>query len=79
MSSRIFLTDKEVACILEVSEKTLYRMLRGFFCEKTLLGARQVDIREAAPEMFNGSRRWRVARLASVLGVTPDEIEKRIS
>lgn len=77
---RIFLTDTEVASILEVSQKTLYRMLKGFhpkrggvFCSK------RVNLVDIAPDSVNGVRRWRISRIASVLGLTPEEIERRIS
>ena len=78
MANRIFLTDKEVCTVLEVSDKTLSRMLNGFFC-KAPRGAKRVDIREAEPDAINGARRWRLHKLASILGVTPEEIERRIS
>ena len=32
------------------------------------------DIKSAAPTIINGTRRWNVVKLASVLGVTPEEI-----
>lgn len=79
MAKRIYLTDKEVASVLEISDKTLYRMLNGFFREAKVRGSRRLDIREAEPDVVNGSRRWRVHKLASLLGVTPEEIERRIS
>ena len=78
MGRRIFLTDKEVASVLEVSEKTLYRMLRGFYLKGKVCGERRLDIKSAAPTIINGTRRWNVVKLASVLGVTPEEIERRI-
>ena len=79
MGRRIFLTDSEVARVLEVSCKTLYRMLRGFYKKGTVLGGKRLDINCAAPTIVNGTRRWRIASLARALGVTPDEIEERIS
>lgn len=79
MAKRIYLTDKEVCTVLEVSDKTLSRMLNGFFCKTPVRGAKRIDIREAEPDAINGSRRWRLNKLASILGVTPEEIERRIS
>lgn len=78
MGRRIFLTDKEVASVLEVSDKTLYRMLRGFYPKRKASGERRLDIKSVAPTIINGTRRWNVVKLASVLGVTPEEIERRI-
>ena len=79
MGGRIFLSDKEVACVLEVSVKSLYRMLRGFYIKGKVCGDRRLDIKSAAPTVVNGMRRWNINRLARVLGVTPEEIEARVS
>ena len=75
---RIYLTDKEVAAVLEVSSRTLYRMLHGFY-RKEVKGRNRVDIRKMQPEVVNGVRRWRIAHVASVLGVSEDAIHDRIS
>lgn len=79
MAKRIFLTDTEVAAVLEVSPKTLYRMLtRAPLRRKHEIG-RRLDIGAARPVVVNGMRRWRLVSVASVLGVAPDEIEARLS
>lgn len=74
MAKRIFLTDTEVAAVLEVSTKTLYRMLT----RPPVSGAR-LDIGAAVFVVVGGVRRWRLVSVASVLGVAPDEIEARLS
>jgi len=80
MCKKLFLSDKEVASVLEVSVKTLYRMLRGFHQKsERVRGGRKLDLRKMEPDVVNGVRRWRVSRVASVLDITPDEIEQRIS
>lgn len=75
---RLFLTDKEVAAAIEVSEKTLYRMLHGFTPRRTRSES-SIDLRNAHPVCVNGRRRWRVDEVARVLGVTVEELEKRIA
>ena len=81
-NNRIYLTDKEVASVLEVTPMTLYRMIRRFVRGgrgKETIGSVKIDIHEAEPESFGGYRRWKVDKLAKVLGITREEIFRRIS
>ena len=81
-NNRIYLTDKEVAAVLEVTPMTLYRMMRRFVRGgrgKETIGSEKIDIHEARPESFGGYRRWKVDKLANVLGITREEIFRRIS
>ena len=75
---RIFLTDKEVAAAVETSEKSLYRMLAGF-TPRGVRADNRINLNDAKPVCINGRRRWRVSAVASVLGVTVEELERRIS
>ena len=79
MARRLFITDKELAVVLEVSTKTLYRTLHGFFRKKGVTGGKRIDIRQMKPECVGGMRRWRISRVAQVLGVGEDVILDRIS
>lgn len=79
---RIYMTDKEVASVLEVTPMTLYRMLRRFIRggdKKTTIASKQIDINDAKPESFGGYRRWKVENLAKVLGISKQELLDRIS
>ena len=79
MARRIYITDKELAAVLEVSMKTLYRMAHGFYRKTKVAGGRTVDVRTMLPDRVAGVRRWRISRVAEVLGVAEDEIMDRIS
>lgn len=74
----IFVTDKEVASILRVSQPTLSRIIRGSFYRPGD-GKSRIDINLAKPEFIGNARRWRVNRLASVLNITEEELLERIS
>lgn len=75
---RVFLTDKEVAAALEVSPKTLYRMLAGFTPAR-VRSEGSIDLKAAKPINVNGRRRWRPHMVAAVLGISLEELEQRIS
>lgn len=75
---RIFVTDKEVAAICEMSWSTLSRVLSGSFYKKND-GKKRIDLAKAEPEFVGNSRRWRVSKLASVLGITEEELLSRIA
>ena len=79
MAKRIFITDKELAVVLEVSEKTLYRMLHGFYRKGRVRGGEPVDLSAMEPRVVCGVRRWRTARVAKALGVDEATILERIS
>lgn len=79
MANRIFITDKELAAVLEISVKSLYRMLHGFYRKSGVAGRRPVDVRRMSPDVVGGVRRWRVKRVAEVLGVDEATIQERIS
>lgn len=77
---RIYLTDTEVAMVLEVSTKTLYRMLNGFHPKsRGVCGGRKIDISQFGPEVVSGVRRWRVKKVAEALEIGEDEVLKRVS
>lgn len=78
MAKRIFITDKELAAVLEVSEKTIYRMLNGFYRRSRAKGGKPVDVTAMRPDVVCGVRRWRIHRVAAVLGVDEAEIQERI-
>ena len=71
MSNRIFLTDKEVASVVGVSQMTVTRICNGNFGkhQKLLL---------AKPEKIGEGRRWNIYKLASVLGISVEEIERAL-
>ena len=71
---RVFLTDKEVAAVLEVSPKTLYRMLSGFTPTHVRASGR-IDLADAKPVEICGRRRWRPVVLANVLGISLEGLE----
>ena len=81
---RIFITDKEVAKVLELSPKTISRILGGFVRggdsrrTKTRAAVKR-SLKDAQPEAFGGYRRWNVRKLANVLGITEEELIERIS
>ena len=75
--SRIFCTDKEVCSVLEINPATLRRMLSGIV-PRNAPAERRIDIRAARPVCVNGRRRWRLKAVAEVLGVSPEEIERRL-
>ena len=80
-NNRIYLTDKEVASVLEVTPMTLYRLMRRFMRggeKRKTIATNIVDICEAKPESFGGYRRWKIENLAKVLGISKEEILKRL-
>lgn len=82
MGGRVYLTDKEVSTVLEVSQQTLYRILGGFVrggARRATLAEREIDLSSAKPERVGGYRRWNAERLAAVLGITKDELLARIA
>lgn len=79
MAKRIFITDKELATVLEVSEKTLYRMVKGFYRRGRVRGAGAINVMKMQPDVVCGVRRWRIARVAAVLGMSEATILERIS
>lgn len=78
---RIYLTDKEVAELLEISTSTLSRIMSGFVRggshRKT--NAESIDLRDAKPVSFGGNRRWRTSELARILNMTEEELLDRLS
>ena len=82
MSGRIYLTDKEVANVLEMSAQNLSRIVckfcRGGKVRRTNFSVSR-NIMDAKPESFGGFRRWKVSKVASVLGISEDELLRRIS
>lgn len=79
---RIYMTDKEVASVLEITPMTLYRIMRRFVRggrKRETIGAYNIDIHDAEPASFGGYRRWNVNKLAKVLGITKEELLDRIS
>lgn len=83
MARRVFLTDKEVASVLELSCATLSRILGGFARggagSRVTFADREIRLADAKPVRVGGYRRWSIKELASVLGIGADEIEKRLS
>ena len=77
MPKRLFITDKELARLLEVSPKTLYRSLSRAPLRRDY--PRQLDLADLKPVIVCGTRRWRVSAVADALGVSPDEIEARLA
>ena len=72
MSRRVFITDKELATVLEVSQRTLCRMLRRTH-------GKRLDTDLLRPLLVGGARRWRVSEVAAAVGATADEIQERVS
>lgn len=82
MGKRIYLTDKEVASAIEVSQSTLGRIVRGWIRGgrgRKTASSRTINLNDAKPETFGGFRRWKVSSLARVLGITEDELLRRVS
>ena len=77
MPKRLFITDKELATLLEVSPKTLYRALTRAPLRRDY--PRQIDLSNLKPVVVCGTRRWQVSAVAAVLAVTADEIEARLA
>lgn len=79
---RLFITDKEVAGLLAISERTLSSIVSGFVRGGTTVKKTHakvaIDLKQAEPESFGGFRRWRVTKLANILGITEDELLKRL-
>lgn len=70
----IYLSDKEVALVLEVSVSTISRAIRGK--SKNRAG---LDLSLANPISVGSARRWKISDLARVLGITVEEIQQRLS
>jgi hypothetical protein len=80
MAKRLFLTDKEVGAVVELSPTTISRIVSGAFAgRKYRVRGRVVDLMDADPEQIGGARRWKVDRVASVLGISVEELIERIS
>ena len=75
---RLFLTDTEMASVLEVSVKTLYRMLRGFHA-KGVIGEAEIDLSKMGAVKVCGVRRWPIGKIAEALGLSEEQIVERIS
>ena len=79
---RIFITDKEVASIVDCSVSSVSRFANGFVrggeCRKTAASA-TANLKDAKPISVNGMRRWKASSLSKVLGITEDELWRRIS
>lgn len=79
---RLFITDKEVAELLSISVRTLSSIVGGFvrggLTTKKTHAKIDIDLLRAEPESFGGFRRWRVTKLANILGITEDELLKRL-
>ena len=73
---RIYITDKEVAGVLEISTSTLSRIMRGFVRggEHRKTNAEAIDLKDAKPVSFGGQRRWRTSELARILNMTEEEL-----
>lgn len=69
---RLFLTDKEVALICEMSAVTVCRIAHGHKRKDAL------DI-TSAMNNIGGVRRWNAVKLASVLGLEVEDMMKRLS
>ena len=79
MGKRIYMTDKELCSVLLITEVTLWRILSGYYrggeaSRRTTLAAKVLRIGDAQPETFGGFRRWKVANVAKILGITEAEI-----
>lgn len=80
MGRRLYITDKEVAAVMEISEKTLSRILHGFHRDgKRETAGVRIDLAAANPRIVGGYRRWSVSSLASVLGMTEEQILARLA
>ena len=83
MPMRIFITDKEVAQVLEISCATLSRILGGFTrggtSGRATFASRDIDLTAAKPVKVGGYRRWNVDRLARILGVSREDLERRLA
>ena len=72
--NRLFLTDQELACLLEVDERTLRRMLAGF-TPRNIRADKTINLMDAKPVCVSGRRRWRASAVAEVLGITEEQLE----
>ena len=80
MAKRLFLTDKEVGAVVEMSPTTISRIVSGASAgRKYRVRGRVVDLMDADPEQIGCARRWKVDRVASVLGISVEELIERIS
>ncbi len=73
---RVYMTDKEVCALLLITPQTLWRILTGYRRGgkfRHTFGA-VVNIADAKPETLGGFRRWKIANVAKVLGITEEEI-----
>ena len=74
MLNKAFLTDKEVAAVISVSESTITRICKGQFGNE---GHQRILL--AKPQVHGATRRWPTKALAEALGMSMDEIEASIS
>ena len=82
MSKRIFITDKEVAAVAECSVASISRFANGFVrggYERKTAATETANLKDAKPISINGMRRWKASSIAKILGITEDELWKRIS
>lgn len=79
---RIFITDKEVAAVAECSVASISRFANGFVRGgkgRKTAAASNANLKDAKPLSVNGMRRWKASMVAKVLGITEDELWRRIS
>lgn len=82
MSKRIFITDKELAAVAECSVASISRFANGFVrggYERKTSATAAANLKDAKPISINGMRRWKASSIAKILGITEDELWKRIS
>ncbi len=70
--TKMTMTDKEVAALLDVSPATISRMMR----ERQSCGG--LDLRKAKPWKIGKTRRWDIGRLAKALGVAKERVEEKM-
>lgn len=69
--------------VLEISCATLSRILGGFLrggkAKRTTFADREIDLAAAKPVKVGGYRRWNADELARILGITREDLERRLS
>lgn len=80
--NRIFITDKEVAALIDCSVASVSRFASGFVRGgegRNTKASISANLKDAKPISVNGMRRWKASAIARVLCITEDELWNRIS
>ena len=70
--SNIFLSDKQVAFIANVSVSYISALFKKG--DKFTFGQGEIDLRRCNPITIAGGRRWNPAKVAEVLGISVEQI-----